>query len=141
MKKLLTIILILALAVPALALAEETDPIVGAWYVIFNYKELPPQPAIEEKDYVVNVFVFEPSGALTFFALDAKKDNTREAYADISGKWTKKDDKYTYSGIGIGNNLGLELDGDIIKVQITDNIWYVMHRMEWDSFYDTMIYR
>ena len=98
MKKILSLILILALAVPALALAENTDPIVGAWYVLFDYKELPSQPAIEGKDYMLNMFFFEPSGAMTFLVMDAKKDNTRETQIDgaafvISGYLREMDKK------------------------------------------------
>ena len=97
MKKLITIILILALLLPAAALADP-DPIVGCWYVSINQDDMKPEGRIPGISYEVRVLYFDETGIIkqgTFgfgnsYGLSESRDPLQV------GSWSKNDNgKYT----------------------------------------------
>ena len=69
MKRLITIILILSLAVPAAAVAE-TDPIVGGWYIMLDYHDMPYEDTslTSGKNYMIYMLFFEENGSISGFS-------------------------------------------------------------------------
>ena len=101
MKKLLAIILILAILLPAAVLAE-TDPIVGYWYSFFDMKAYPELVAsIGDYDHVIAMYYFDESGVICLLENDVKNSRSTPTYA-AGGKWEKSAYGYNASIIGIG---------------------------------------
>jgi len=136
MKKLITIILIMALALPALALAEP-DPIVGAWYMLIDYSRYP-FPEMQGKNYMIYVLIFEESGIISGISGESAQGDGLTASGSTLGAWVKNGDSYTVSMIGIGNNKA-EFHGDRLHVQMLDNIWYSLQRMDFSDYYTDVI--
>ena len=95
MKRLLAVVLILALALPALALADQ-DYIVGSWYVCSGFMDSP------DEYLEIDTIHFTPDGniignryTLTTSGITSCKDYS------IIGLWTKENDRY-YINMGSG---------------------------------------
>ena len=119
MKKLITIILILAVLLPAAALAEDYSP-VGAWYMCYSKAATPEMASNfgEEYDYVLDIFFFMDDGIV----LEAEfgiANRTSNPSFHAAGKWEKTDDGYTFSITTFGtgkmkveqNNIHLQVGG------------------------------
>lgn len=102
MKKLLCVLLIAVLLLPSAVMAEETDPIIGCWYIFYD-KAIAPEmaSAFSGSDIALSVYQFSSSGIV--YAINAQVIGT-DGTADYSsaGKWVKNDSDYTVSIIGIG---------------------------------------
>lgn len=115
MKKLITIILVLALLLPAAALAADPDPIVGYWYMYYDGVAYP--------EFVSNFGNYDSFLDLYFFAEDgtimllenAIKDGSATPTFTSCGKWEKKLFSYNFSIIGIGDGT-IELNTDTMKI-------------------------
>ena len=104
MKKLIAIILIIALAMPAIAATADIDPIVGSWYMYVDatiYPEL--SDIFMNQDYYFILFNFLEDGTILANEIVTKdKTGTPTSYA--AGKWEKSGNKYKYSIIGLGQS-------------------------------------
>ena len=139
MKKLLTLILILALALPALALADP-DPIVGGWYIMFDYTEYPDPSQVDGKEYFIYVMFFEEDGTISGVSGESLLNGGLTANGSAIGSWTNNGSSYTLNMIGIGSNQA-EFSGDRLLVQMTENVWYSMQKMNWGSWYTDLVIR
>ena len=139
MKKLLSFILILCIFIPA-AVAEEQDPIVGAWYIMLDYSEYPASPETAGKNYMLYIMVFEPSGTISGISGESAEATGLAAYGSAVGTWENTGGSYIVNLIGVGSN-SAEFSGDRLLVQMTENVWYSMRRMDWASWYTDMIIR
>lgn len=129
MKKLIAVIMILILVVPAAALADR-DPIVGSWYFLYDksvYPEL--ASSFGNADVSFSVYWFTESGTIMSTDLSAT-GTTGEASFATAGRWSKADYGYTYSIIAIGEGTVL-LDDDriLLSLQSVDNYYMAMPRM------------
>ena len=139
MKKLLAIILILALLLPAAAMAA-MDPIVGVWYIMLDYGEYP-DPSTEGKDIMFYVLLFDSKNVISAVTYERNKDGTMAAQAANMGTWSKNDDgTYTTNMIGAGT-LKAVMNGDRLEVQMLEKIWYSMQRMNFGSWYTDILSR
>ena len=138
MKRLITIILIIALAVPAAAISEN-DPIVGGWYIMFDYNDMPyTDPSVAGKNYMIYTLFFEESGSISGFSGESVQGVGFYGSGSTLGTWLKNGDKYTVNivGIGIGD---ATIENDRLIVKMTANIYYSMRRLEWGSWENDLI--
>lgn len=102
MKKLITLFLILALAVPAAAMAADRDPIVGCWYMLFDAHENPEMSSyIPEADKSLSIYDFLESGTIMLLDLSEKDGYGTPTYSAV-GKWSREGGSYNYSIVGFG---------------------------------------
>ena len=138
MKKLIAIILILALLLPAAALAA--DPIEGAWYIMLDYDDGPQTAETADKDYMFYIMIFEPSGTISGVSCEASKTTGLFANGSAVGTWSNNGGKYTVNVVGIGSNTA-EFSGDRLLVQMTENVWYSMQKMNMGGWYTDLMFR
>ena len=121
MKKLLVIILAVALILPAAALMEERDPIIGAWYMFVDttlYPEI--KGAYNNNDFIYDVYFFTAEGSIYMLDMNMKGSDSN-ATVTVAGRWQKSNDKYIASIVGIGEN-ELMLEGDTIILDLSNII-------------------
>lgn len=119
MKKLLTIILIIALALPAAALAD-SDPIVGSWYMYMDVKTFPELKNLYmDSDYFIMIFNFMENGTILAHEI-VITDNVSTPNTYPAGKWEKDENGYKYSIIGVGQNRIL-LENGYLYLKSGDN--------------------
>ena len=129
MKKLLAMILILALLLPAAALSGNSDPIVGAWYMFYSKNETPEMAAtFGACEIMTAVYDFWENGTITLSETDVLDGASTPAYM-AAGKWEKDGDTYQYSILGVGSGKCL-IEGDSLLLGLNDNVVYMkLHRM------------
>ena len=136
MKKLIAVILILALLLPAAALAA--DPIMGAWYIMLDYSAYPADSG--GKSLLLYVLLFDNQGKVFATTTEIMMDNTVNSLGDCVGEWSNNDGVYTVSLIGIGtSNPTIEDDRLIIKMY--ENIHYSMRKLDFGSWYTDLVMR
>lgn len=138
MRKLVTIMLILALAVPA-AVAAENDPIVGGWYIMLDYNDMPYDDTLADgKNYMIYMLFFEESGTISGFSGESIQGAGFYGYGSTLGTWLKNGDGYTVNiiGIGISNST---IENDRLILFASDNIYYSMRRLDWGSWENDLI--
>ena len=121
MKKLITLILALALLLPSAAsLADDPDPIVGCWYMYYDKKFAPELSfAMGDTDKEVSVYLFSEDGLI--YLLDGVvAGNQCTPTWTSAGKWGKKESGYTFSIIGMSSG-ELLLEDDSIWVEAASN--------------------
>ena len=123
MKKLITIILILALFLPAAALAADPDPIIGCWYFVVDVNMFPKHKQaqflnnvhIRDTKMEAYIFWFTEEGEIYQSITKFRTKQSESEGANIVGTWTKLDNgKYN-----------VVLDSQISKTSITDNRMFV----------------
>jgi len=138
MKRLIAIVLILALAVPA-AVAAENDPIVGGWYIMLDYNHMPYDDTLADgKNYMIYTLFFEESGTISGFSGESIQGTGFYGYGSTLGTWLKNGDGYTVNiiGIGISNST---IENDRLILFASDNIYYSMRRLDWGSWENDLI--
>ena len=102
MKRLITVILILAMLLPASALAADPDPIVGSWYMFFDVQKNPEMETLfQEFDRCYIIYTFSDAGIVYCLENDVKDNTGTPSYA-TAGKWEKTGTTYSVSLIGYG---------------------------------------
>lgn len=130
MKKLLTLILAVALILPAAAMAEDRDPIVGCWYMFFDGDMYPEAKfAFGDCDNEISVYYFKQDG--TIMMLDnTVTGGTGNPIYTLCGRWEIRNGEYYISIISLGEGKTI-LDGDVLKIPAfsVDNIFVIIHRI------------
>lgn len=138
MKKLLSLLIVLVLLfVSSVSLSENADPIVGAWYVMFDYKDYPPSAETAGKNYMLYMLFFDQSGVISGLSAEYA-DTGWTASASVVGTWSNADGAYTVNLIGIGS-FPAEFSNGRLLVKIAENAWYSMRSMEWSDWYTDII--
>ena len=128
MKRLIAIILILALAVPAAALADDRDPIVRAWYMYYNKLDAPEmESAFKGIDQQSCIYFFYEDGIIYISSIAISAKDGTPGYLSC-GKWEKVNGKYNVSIMGIGQGDAL-IEGDNLLVNIQDNYYFILHKL------------
>lgn len=119
MKKLLAVILILALILPAAALA---DLIEGIWYA---YTELS-----DDQGYEMHIFRFDADGSFlsSTYTID-KQGVTKVKDYKLIGLWSNKDDHY-YINIGLNGVQELTIEDGTFFLPMTDEIAIRVRKLE-----------
>ena len=118
MKKFLIFVLILAM-VPMIALAEEQDPIVGSWYLYYDLSALPEMASLfPGYTSMFSIYTFQSDGVIMLTENDVRSASDSDLLYNPTGKWSKTDDQYSYSMIGVGEgNCHIENDDLLISLQ------------------------
>lgn len=137
MKRLITIILIITLAVPAAVIAEQ-DPIVGGWYIMFDYHDMPyTDPSADGKNYMIYTLFFEESGTIAGFSGESTQNIGFLGSGATYGTWQKDGDVYTVNLFGIGASHPVISNGRLY-IQVM-NVYYSMRRLFWASWEKDLI--
>ena len=129
MKKLITVILILALILPAAAIAEN-DPVVGNWYFLFDASDYPELASMfDNVDIAFSVYWFTESGTIMSTELSVTEGTGTTNFVS-AGRWSKENTGYKYSIIGLGEGKGI-LEGDnlFLSIQNAEGVYMMMRRM------------
>ena len=129
MKRLLTIILILVLILPATTIAEK-DPVVGSWYLLFDKSEYPEMAStFGDADVAFSIYWFTENGTIMSTELSVIGDNGTANYV-TAGRWVKEDSGYKYSIIGFGEDKAVvEGDNMFLSIPDTEGLYMMMRRM------------
>jgi len=123
MKKLITVVLILALFLPAAALADDTDPIVGAWYVYSGIVE------DSQVYYEIYVFFFTDDGNVLSSKYDVSKEGKTDAKDySVIGLWTKESGKY-FVNIGFSGAQEIEIHNNSMFFPVHDSYKIRIYKM------------
>lgn len=127
MKKLITVILILALLIPAAAFADR-DPIIGYWYLYMDLKLYPEMKSAYKGNYddLISMYKFEESGVINALENDTFNGQGTPVFAG-NGKWSKTSTGYEYSLVGIGQGT-LTIEGDDMWLSIQNGTMYMKLR-------------
>ena len=119
MKKLITVLLILALLLPAASIAS--DSIVGIWY---TYIEL------EDQGHELDIFRFDDDGSLfsSSYKIDKQGITTAKDYKQI-GVWSNKDDHY-YINLGFNGAKELAVEDSTFFFPVTDDMAIRIRKLE-----------
>ena len=114
MRKLFVLFLILSLILPAAALAEDPDPIVGYWYIYADFDLYPEMKSISSVsfDNALSVYRFESSGVVYLLENDITNGTSTPTYTP-AGKWTKNGNDYEYDIIGMDHGTMVIEDDDL----------------------------
>ena len=128
MKRLITIILILALIIPAAAIADDRDPIVRAWYMYYNKFDAPEmESAFKGMDQQSGIYFFYEDGVIYISSIAISGKEGTPGYVSC-GKWEKVNDKYIVSIMGIGQGDAI-IEGDNLLINIQDNYYLILHKL------------
>lgn len=138
MKRLITIILILVLTVPGVSVAEH-DPIVGGWYIMFDYHDMPYEDTslTSGKNYMIYTLIFEEDGTVAGFSGESKQNIGFLGSGATYGTWQKDGDIYTVNIFGVGTSHPV-ISNDRLYIQ-TINVYYSMRRMFWANWEKDLI--
>ncbi len=121
MKKLIIVALVLALLLPAAALAEDPDPIIGTWYMFFDRFATPEFSSnFPDVDYVLMTLTFTEDNVILYNEIDIL-DKVSTPSSSAIGKWEKKGSKYEYSAMMLGSGEAL-VNFNYILLSVQDNI-------------------
>lgn len=113
MKKLIALAMILILIVPASALAVDRDPIIGGWYMCYDEKVTPEMASnFSGFDKIFAIYDFTEDGTIMLLEVDLKEGKGTPVYS-AAGKWSKENDKYKYSIIGLGQGTAFIKDREL----------------------------
>jgi len=140
MKKLIVIILALALILPVVSLADP-DPIVGSWYVFYNASVFPEtQSWMNNNDAGYWIYIFDESGDIYYYTM-MRSGLVFTPQSGQIGKWIKKDNEYSISKLGYGEGFRAYFDGTDLFAQFgTNSTFYRLRRMDAFDPYNDMKY-
>ena len=104
MKKLICLLLVFVLVLPVVSFAEDPDPIVGCWYVVFDVNQFPEsyQKAFKQNIHIrdtvfeTHVFWFTEDGEIYNSIANFRSRQSEAAGSPIIGTWSKGENgKYT----------------------------------------------
>ena len=105
MKKILCIALtVLFVCMSLVSYAEESDPIVGVWYIYYSRANTPPtvwdQIGFTNDEFII-FFDIKQNSEIFFYGMNIK-DSIEEPEANFYGQWEKNDAGYVIKGFGSG---------------------------------------
>ena len=141
MKKLITITLILALLLPAAALAS--DPIIGGWYMYIDLVDHPEMKATYgDYDRIIDIYLFDEAGNISLLEGIITNGMCTPTFAG-SGKWEARAFDYKVSIVGFGET-SMSVDGDEAKIKIPSagamNVYLKMRRLVPFDMYKDYLY-
>ena len=147
MKKYVALVLILMMILPSAQAAEERDPIVGCWYMLYDFHDTPELVSAfgSDAEKVMTICDFSENGAIMMLDLTTK-DNIGTPTYNGGGKWSNDGSTYTYSIIGLGSG-DAYIDDYFLCLYIEDaskqlgrNVYLRLRRMESFNPYTDYIY-
>ena len=143
MKKLITIILIVALILPAAALAVDRDRIIGYWYMNVDNDYYPEFMAnYGDYDSALSAYYFTKSGRVMLLESDIKDDSGTSSLMSV-GTWEKvqnKMDTFSCQIIGIGDGTIIINDDESMELTNSQKITFRLWRMRIFNPYSDITY-
>ena len=136
MKKLLLILAVIVLVLPAAAMAADPDPIVGSWYVFFD-RDLGMENAqyFENKDQYLQVYTFHQKARITRLDHSVLVGIGKQGYTTV-GRWIKDDDGYLLQLVNEEDKKAFIDHGDLF-VEDSDGLFFRMRRLaQFDPYED-----
>ena len=119
MKKILVLIVAISVVFCSSVGFAEKDPVVGVWYMLFDFTEYPELKEMSEgHDFVFSALFFLDNGVIV--ELDNPVDGND--FADeikTTGHWEKTDDGYSFRLLGYGEGT-FSVDGDNLLFSIPE---------------------
>lgn len=139
MKKLTALILLAAVLFTAAASAEDRDPVVGYWYMLYDSRATPEFKTTFPGVWTeISVYDFREDG--TIFLLDntVAEDGTSSQAYSACGKWSRTDSGYTYSIIATGEGEMIVQDDEIyLQVSVSPTYYIRIKKMLiWNPYVD-----
>lgn len=118
MRKLIAVVLVILLLLPAAALAA--DPIVGCWYVHMDLKTYPELRATYGNyDTIVDLYFFDESGVIRAIEGVITDGACTPTFGGV-GKWEKNLFGYNVSLLGFGDST-MTVSGDEAKMKLSNS--------------------
>ena len=129
MKKLITIILILAMLLPAVVLADDLDPIVGCWYMYADKNIIPEFMSFyADADSELSVYYFLENGSVMLLDNIVTNGTGTPTFTPL-GKWEKSGQDYKFSLLQLGEGT-LRVSGDEMYLPAQgSNMFMIMRRI------------
>lgn len=142
MKKLITAIIALAMILTAVpALADDPDPIVGAWYIHFEIPGSPVESQFPDISRFVCIFTFEEDGTVTSYEADYNRDGSTALSngPNVVGRWTRTANGYSVSWMGVGTNPAYLREDDLYVICLSPGVYYRAHKMTLGDWYTDIV--
>lgn len=139
MKRFIVLLLVFVLCVPY-AVANNADPIVGGWYVMFDYRDLPASAETAGKNYMFYLLFFESDGTINGVSGENLQNTGIYANCSSLGTWSNNNGVYTVNVVGLGTS-NPTIENDRLIFRMIDTIHYSMRRLECGSWYTDILYR
>ena len=142
MKKMLVVLLILALSLPVTAFATDIDPIVGQWYFAFDSVASPEFAAnFAPYEKVIGIYLFQENGTVMCLELDILDGAGTPTYL-AQGKWEKDGDQYHCSIIGFGEGAAtIEDDSLLLGIESASGVFIRFRKLIPFNPYKDYVYR
>ncbi len=125
MKKMFISILILCMFISTVAIANDSDPIVGCWYICIDASD--PVAGMSDKgiDYGLFILYFSEGGLILQSEIDFASNGGQATEPSPIGKWEKNGNEYKTSIIAGGSD----------KAFFEDDLLYVcMNKVQYHGF-------
>lgn len=140
MKKLISFVLIIILALPALVMAEDRDPIVGFWYLIIDVGTLPEKVQKDLSQSIhtfrvlaeVDVLYFNEKGEIYSVEMNFEPYMVSADDSTIRGTWTKND-KGEYNVVYKSRSAPAYFEDDKLFIKYYDT-YVALRKMEYPDF-------
>lgn len=139
MKRFFILFLVFVLCVP-FASAEGKDPIIGAWYIMLDYKEGPSVQEAADKNYMIYILFFNDDGTIDGISAEDLQSSGMVVEGASVGKWSNDKGVYTANIMGIGSS-SPTIENDRLLLKMVDNIYYSMRRLDMGDWYTDIVYR
>ena len=148
MKKLITVVLILAMLLPIMSVAEEPEEIVGCYYLLYD-KNLSPEFAstFGNSDIMLSTYIFDADGTVSICGVLITDHSGTPEYG-AAGKWTKEKTRtksgfrYVVSILGLGSGTArIEDDCLLFNISESPSVYVRLRKMVPFDPYNDYIYR
>lgn len=142
MKRILSLILALVLMIPAFALGEDQEHIVGLWYFAGNTKDfidtLPAQ--FSNVVYMIILLNIEADGTIRYYEIDLTANDSTFTNAEKLGQWTKKNGVYSASVIGVGEKtVYLNATSGEMRIMMVPGVYYNFYKATEMNWFNDLI--
>ena len=128
MKKLITIILAVALILPTAALAEKLDKIIGSWYMLSD-RTVVPETTFGPQPLIIGVYSFMEDGSILITQCSIDGNDGNAVFA-VGGQWEKQKSDYHFKLQGYGEGKAYIKDNFLFIQMAGTNIYMKLRKME-----------
>lgn len=139
MKKLICVLSVLFMLIPAAYGEDVQDPIVGCWYADMEMGGEIVLNGYEDYTRFLVVLSFEATGEITRFEIDYNGAVPDVSGPSTVGKWKRdKEGEYTLSVLAAGKEKAYIVDGNLYAIAIAKDIYFCFHKMIPFDWYEDM---
>lgn len=144
MKRILSLVLSLAiaLAIPAFALGDDQEHIVGMWYFAGDVEPVRANlgEAVADMTYIIMLMLFEADGTIRFYEIDFSSTGNTPIDNGVVGRWTKTNGVYSATIMGVGEHtVYLNAVTQQMRVMIIPGVYYTMRKITDTDWFSDLI--